>query len=91
MEKRTEAVRQFENFGQERLSNHLAELNTRYENEKPDKDVLQQAYREHREIFNKELEEKIQSLLSSESNSQLKGELINIKDTYFSKLHLKHK
>ena len=91
MEKRTEAIRQFENFAQERLSNHLAELNTRYENEKPDKEVLQKAYQKHREIFNKELDEKIQSLLSSESNSQLKGELVNIKDTYLSRLHLKHK
>ena len=91
MENKTDAVQQFENFAQERLSNHLAELNTRYENEKPGKEVLQQGYREHREIFNKELDEKIQSLLSSESNSQLKGELVNIKDTYLSKLHLKHK
>ncbi|MEO6133830.1 MAG: hypothetical protein ABIP35_01680 [Ginsengibacter sp.] len=91
MESKTEAVQQFEQFAKERLSNHLAELNTRYENEKPYKEVLQQAYQAHREIFNKELDEKIQSLLSSESNSQLKGELINMKYTYFSKLHLKHK
>ena len=90
MENKTEALQQFENFAQERLSNHLAELNTRYENEKPDKDVLQQAYREHREIFNKELDEKIKSLLSSESNSRLNGELENIKDSYLPKLHLKH-
>lgn len=91
MEKRTEAIRQFENFAQERLSNHLAELNTRYENEKPDREVLLQGYQAHREIFNKELDEKIQSLLSSESNTQLKGELKNIKDNYLSKLHLKLK
>ena len=90
MENKTEALQQFENFAQERLSNHLAELNTRYENEKPDKEVLQKAYQKHREIFNKELDEKIKSLLSSESNSRLKGELENIKDSYLPKLHLKH-
>ncbi len=91
MENNTEEVQQLEQFAQERLSNHLAELNTRYGNEKPEKQELQEGYQAHREIFNKELDEKIQSLLSSESNIQLKGELKNIKDNYLSKLHLKHK
>ncbi len=91
MENNTEAIQQFEQFAKERLSNHLAELNTRYENEKIDKQTLQQAYREHQKIYDKELDEKVQSLLSSESKSSLKGELENIKDTYLSKLHLKHK
>lgn len=90
MTNKTEVVQQFEQFAKERLSNHLAELNTRYENEKPDKEVLQQAYKEHHKIINKELDEKVQSLLSSESNSGLKEELENIKGTYLSKLHLKN-
>ena len=74
----------------EGLSNHLVELKMRYENEKPDKQESQQAYRAHREIFNKELDEKIQSLLSSESSKWLKGEMENTKDAFLSKLHLKH-
>ena len=90
MTNKTEAVQQFEQFVKERLSNHQAELNTRYENEKPGKEVLQKAYKEHLKIFNKELDEKIQSLLSSESNSGLKENLENIKDTYLSKLQLKN-
>ena len=90
MENTTEAVQQFEQFAKKRLSNHLAELNTRYENEKPGKEVLQQAYQAHRKIFIKELDEKIQSLLSSESNSGQKENLENIKDTYLSKLQIKN-
>lgn len=90
MEDKAQAVQQFEQFAKEGLSNHLAELNTRYENEKPGKEVLQQAYKEHREIFTKELDERIQSLLSSESNSGLKENLENIKDTYLAKLPLKN-
>ena len=90
MENKNQAVQQFEQFAKERLSNHLAELNTRYENKKPDKEVLQQAFKEHREILNKELDEKIQTLLSSESNSGMKEDLGNIKDIYISKLQLKN-
>ena len=89
MENKNQAVQQFEQFAKERLSNHQAELNTRYENEKPGKESLQKAYKEHREIFKKELSEKIQSLLSSESNSELKKELENKNDDYLSKLELK--
>ena len=90
MENNPEEVQQFEQFAQERLSNHLAELNTRYENEEPDKQELQEGYQAHREIFNKELDEKIQTLLSSESSDRLKGELVNTKDAFLSKLHLEH-
>ncbi len=90
MENKTEAVQQFEQFAKERLSNHLAELNTHYENEKPDKKVLQQAYQAHREIFKKELDENFQSLLSAESDSGPKEDLENIKKTYLSKLELKN-
>jgi vacuolar-type H+-ATPase subunit H len=90
MDSKTEAVEQFEQFAKERTNNHLAELNTRYENEKPDKELLQQAYMKHREILEKELDEKIQSLLSSESNSGLKENLDKIKASYLAKLELKN-
>jgi hypothetical protein len=89
MENNNQAVQQFEQFAKERLSNHQTELNTRYENEKPGKELLQQAYKEHREIFRKELSEKIKSVLSSESNNGLKEELENKNDEYLSKLELK--
>jgi predicted DsbA family dithiol-disulfide isomerase len=90
MSNKNDTVKEFEQYAEVKLKNHIAELNTRYENEKPDKEVLRQAYQAHREIFNKELDEKVQSLLSSESNGRLIGDLENIKDTYLSKLHLKN-
>ncbi len=83
---KTESVQQFEQFAKEKTNNHLSELNTRYENEQPDKELLQQAYMEHREIFKKELDEKIQSLISSESNSGQKENLEKMKAAYLSKL-----
>ena len=88
MTNKNDTVKEFEQYSEDKLKNHLSELNTRYENEKPGKDVLQQAYQAHREIFNKELDEKIQSLLSSESSVGLKENLENMKDTYLSKLHV---
>jgi vacuolar-type H+-ATPase subunit H len=90
MDSKTEAVEQFEQFAKERTNNHLAELNTRYENEQPDKELLQQAYRDHREILKKELDDKIQPLLSSERNSGLKENLDKIKASYLAKLELKN-
>lgn len=90
MENKSQADQQLEQFAKKTLSNHLAELNTQYENEKPGKEALQKGYQAHREIFKEELEEKIQSLLSSESDSKLKENLENIKDTYLSKLQLKN-
>ncbi len=91
MTNKNDTVKEFEQYSEDKLKNHLAELNTRYENEKPDKEVLRQAYQAHREIFKKELDEKVRSVLSSESNGGLNEDLENIKDTYLSKLHLKHK
>ena len=88
MENKTDTVQQFEQFAEKTLSNHVAELNTSYENKKIDKQTMQQAWWEHQKIYEKELDEKVQSFLSAESNSQLKGELENIKNTYLSKLNL---
>ncbi len=88
MSNKANTVKEFEQYAEDKLKDHVAELNTRYENEKIDKQTLQQAYWEHQKIYDKELDEKIQFLLSAESNSWLKGELENIKDTYLSKLDL---
>lgn len=90
MTNKNETVKEFEQFCEDKLKNHQAELNTRYENEKPGKEVLQQAYQAHRVIFKRELDEKIQSILSAESIDGLKENLVNIKDTYLSKLHVQN-
>jgi beta-glucosidase-like glycosyl hydrolase len=81
-------VKEFEQYSEDKLKNYLAELDARYENENPDKEVLRQAYQAHHEIFKKELDEKVRSILSSESDGGLKEDLENIKDTYLSKLHV---
>lgn len=91
MQNKTDTVQQFDEFAEATRKNHIAELNTRYENEKVDKQTIQQAWWEHQKIYEKELDEKIQSLLSAESNSQLKGELENAKHAYLSKLNLNNK
>lgn len=88
MEDKAKNIQHFEEFATRRLNNHIAELNTRYQNKKIDKQTLQEAYQAHQKIFDTELDEKIKSFLSAESKSGLKEELENIKNTYRSKLNL---
>ncbi len=91
MEKKTNAVEVFHQFAEDELKNHFAELSTRYENEPlGSKELKRQAYEAHQKIYNEELEEKIQSLLSTENNGDLKGELEDLKRTYVTKLSLNH-
>jgi hypothetical protein len=90
MEKKTNELEVFQQFAEEELKNHLAELNTRYENEPlGSKELKQEAYEAHQKIYGQELSEKIQSLLSKENNGSLKEELENLKNTYVTKLNLK--
>ena len=53
---------QFKSFAESRLQNHLAEINTRYENEKPDTNEREEAGKAHRKIFEEELKNKIKEL-----------------------------
>jgi len=86
MEKNTNALETFRQFGEAELKNHLAELNTRYQNEAlGSRELLQQAYEEHQKIYSNELDKKIQSLLQQD-NPWLKGELENVKHQYMNKL-----
>lgn len=86
MERETNEVTAFKQFAEKELKNHIAELNTRYQNEPLASDELkQEAYKEHQKIYTQELEDEIQSLLSSE-NPWLKDELENLKHAYVTKL-----
>ena len=89
MEKKDNSVEIFNQFAEERLKNHLAELNTRYENEKIDSETMELAYAEHQKNYNKELDEKINSLLPAEKNAGLKSELENAGKSFLDKLSLK--
>jgi hypothetical protein len=68
--------------------NHLDELNVRYENRKIDKDTLEKAYDNHREIFGQELDEEIMKLSSRQDSQCLQTKLQNPKDSYLSQLSL---
>ena len=86
MEKETNKVGAFKQFAEKELKNHLAELNTRYQKESlSSHELKQQAYKEQQKNFNKELEDKIKSLLSTQ-NSWLKDELENFKHAFVTKL-----
>ena len=86
MEKETNEVGAFKQFAEKELKNHLVELNTRYQKESlSSHELKQQAYKEHQKNFNKELEDKIKSLLSTQ-NSWLKDELENLKHAFVTKL-----
>ena len=89
MNKNDNQLEVFSQFAEERLTNHLSELNTRYENEKIDKETMKLAYAEHQKIYSKELEDKINSLPSGDKNEELKSELQNASRSFLAKLSLK--
>lgn len=89
MENNENATRQFQQFAESKLNNHIAELNTRYENERlGSEEVKRRAYRDHREILEQELDDKINSFFSHEKNEWLRGELQNLKHEYLDKLSI---
>jgi hypothetical protein len=79
------AIEQFKSLAEERLNNHLLELNTRYGGEKPENDLIRQGYEDHRRIFEQELELKQQELAGSE-NPWLASEIEKIKQSYLHRL-----
>lgn len=87
MENMTNEAEILKKYAEEKLRNHVDELNTRYQNETIDRKTMTLAYAEHQDIFNQELETKIQSLLSAESNPWLREELESIKNKYITKLN----
>jgi hypothetical protein len=86
MKEYNSAIAKFTSLAEERLNNHLMELNTRYGNELPEsRDLLRQAYEEHRKIFSQELDQEKENLAGSE-NPWLSGELDNIQTHYLNRL-----
>lgn len=87
MENKTKTTQDFEQFATDRLNNHLAELNTRYENEAVDKQTLEKAYAEHKKIFSQELDEKIKELSSGQNDQSINTKLQDQKNSYLNKLN----
>jgi hypothetical protein len=76
---------QFRQFAEDRLQTHLLELKTRYGNQSPGSfELIQNAYKEHKKIFSKELDKKIDDL-SIENNPWQKQELIDLKGEFESR------
>jgi hypothetical protein len=86
MENKTSIMQQFEQFATDRINNHKAELNTRYENEAIDKQTLDKAHREHKEIFSQKLDDKIKKLFLGDHDRRLQTELQNKKHNYMDQL-----
>ncbi len=84
---KNKAMQDFEQFATDRLNNHLAELNTRYENETIDKQTLEKGYSVHKEIFSQELDKKIKDLSTGQDDQSMHTELQNQKNYYLSKLN----
>ena len=88
MEKNTKTSEAFREFTEKELENHLAELNTKYQNEPmSSKELIRKAYDEHKKIYTIELEEKENELLKNEKDESLKKELDNLKNEYVNKLN----
>jgi len=71
----------FKKFAESRLDNHLEEINTLYENKKPDTGERREAGNVHRKIFEEELTNKINEFQTG--NPQ---EMEKLKSEYLGKL-----
>ena len=79
-------VQQFTVWAAQRLQNHLMELNTHYGAENVEtKALLEQAFEEHREIFDRELQEEL-ATLGDTNNPWLLNELEQVKKEYLERL-----
>ena len=79
---------EFEQYAESRLKENIAELNTRYENEKIDRETLDQAFEVHRKMYTQDLDGKIQHLLNGENNDVNKVNMDEIKNNYLQKFDL---
>ena len=87
MENNLTAAEEFKAFADKEIKNHLAELNTHYQNRATGAEELAEAYKKHSEILSKELDDKIKQMsLTGESNEQLKAELNGLKQDYIRRL-----
>lgn len=81
-------IEKFREFAKGRLQNHISELETRYQNRDPGSpDLKTQAYHEHRQIFQKELSDKMEELMRP-GNELLKPALGELRDRFLDKLNI---
>lgn len=76
----------FREFAEKELKNHNVELETHYQGrELASNDLKQQAYTGHKKIFEKQLADKIEELLT-EDNQFLRPALNELKERFVEKL-----
>lgn len=80
-------IENFRVFAHTRLRNHVTELETHYQNREVDEGLKQQAYSEHRRIFQKELSDKMEELISTE-NEFLRPALGQLTDRFLDQLNI---
>ena len=81
-------IERFRDFAKDRLQNHISELETRYQNrDLGSPDLKTQAYREHRQIFQKEMSDKMEELIKP-GNEFLKPALGELRDRFLDKLNI---
>ena len=86
MSNTAQQIETFRDFAEKELNNHTGELETRYQNrELASNNLLQEAYKAHRKIFEKELADKIEELLTEE-NQFLRPALLELKERFVGKL-----
>ena len=79
-------IENFREFAKAHLQNHNSELSTRYQNRNlASSDLRLDAYPEHQRIFQNELEDKIEELLT-EDNQYLRPALNDMKERFIEKL-----
>jgi hypothetical protein len=83
----TREVEEFSAFANTRLQNHIRELETRYQGREPEPDLKREGYRAHQQIYQEELSDKMEELLT-EKNQFLKPELSALRDTFLAKLDI---
>lgn len=88
MENKKKNVDEFRQYAENKLKNHLAELDTRYQDRPLDSEaLLQDAYKEHQAIFSGQLDEKMKELVAANNNADQLKEMESIKQSYIDKLN----
>lgn len=76
----------FRDYAKKKLENHKGELDTRYQNrELASIDLKEQAYKEHEQIFQRELSDKIEEIITKD-NQFLRPALNDLKERFIEKL-----
>lgn len=86
MEKNTQPLETFRTYAEAELEKHQRELQTRYQDrELSSDDMKEEAYRKQRQVFEKELSEKMMEL-SGDSNQFLHASLTELKEKFVDRL-----